>query len=89
MKELMEAAKKIDRILRESEDAGDNFDVTLNKVATVKVHGVPFPTLMLMEIMEKFNEGYDERQKKSLVSDHEEIQKKYDEAAIKWNTKIN
>ena len=89
MKELMEAAKKINRILRESEDAGDNFDVTLGKVTAVKVHGVPFPTLMLMEIMEKFNEGYDERQKKSLVSDQEEIQKKYDEAAIKWNTKIN
>ena len=89
MKELMEAAKKINRILRESEDAGDNFDVTLGKVTAVKVHGVSFPTLMLMEIMEKFNEGYDERQKKSLVSDQEEIQKKYDEAAIKWNTKIN
>ena len=89
MKELMEAAKKINKILRESEDEGDNFDVTLNKVTAVKVHGVPFPTLMLMEIMEKFNEGYDERQKKSLVSDQEEIQKKYDEAAIKWNTKIN
>ena len=89
MKELMEAAKKINRILRESEDAGDNFDVTLGKITAVKVHGVPFPTLMLMEIMEKFNEGYDERQKKSLVSDQEEIQKKYDEAAIKWNTKIN
>ena len=64
MKELMEAAKKINRILRESEDAGDNFDVTLGKITAVKVHGVPFPTLMLMEIMEKFNEGYDERQKK-------------------------
>ena len=89
MKELMEAAKKINRILRESEDAGDNFDVTLGKITAVKVHGVPFPTLMLMEIMEKFIEGYDERQKKSLVSDQEEIQKKYDEAAIKWNTKIN
>ena len=45
----MEASKKINKILRESE----------------------------------------ERQKKSLVSDQEEIQKKYDEAAIKWNTKIN
>ena len=89
MKELIEAAKKINKILRESEDTGDNFDVTLNKITAVKVHGVPFPTLMLMEIMEKFNEGYDERQKKSLVSDQEEIQKKYDEAAIKWNTKIN
>ena len=89
MKELMEAAKKINKILRESEDEGDNFDVTLNKVTAVKAHGVSFPTLMLMEIMEKFNEGYDERQKKSLVSDQEEIQKKYDEAAIKWNTKIN
>ena len=89
MKELIEAAKKINKILRESEDVGDNFGTTLDKVTTVKAHGVPFPTLMLMEIMEKFNEGYDERQKKSFVSDQEEIQKKYDEASIKWNTKVN
>ena len=89
MKELIEAAKKINKILRVSEEIGDNFDVTLDKITGIKAHGVPFPTLMLMEIMEKFNEGFDERQKKSFVSDQEEIQKKYDEAAIKWNTKIN
>ena len=89
MKELIDAAKKINKILLESEEIGDNFDVTLVKVTGVKVHGVSFPTLMLMEIMEKFNEGFEERQKKSFVSDQDEIQKKYDEAAIKWNTKIN
>tara|TARA_R100001594_G_C3853029_1_gene218953 strand:+ start:123 stop:392 length:270 start_codon:yes stop_codon:yes gene_type:complete len=89
MKELIDAAKKINKILLESEEIGDNFDVTLGKVTGVKVHGVSFPTLMLMEIMEKFNEGFDERRKKASVSDHEEIQKKYDEAAVKWNTKIN
>ena len=89
MKELIEAAKSINKILRDSEEIGDNFDVTLDKITGIKGHGVPFPTLMLMEIMEKFNEGFDERQKKSFVSDQEEIQKKYDEAAIKWNTKIN
>ena len=89
MKELIDAAKKINKILRESEEIGDNFDVTLDKITGIKVHGVPFPTLMLMEIMEKFNEGFEERQKKSFVSDQDEIQKKYDEAAIKWNTKIN
>ena len=89
MKELIEAAKSINKILRESEEIGDNFDVTLDKITGIKVHGVSFPTLMLMEIMEKFNEGFDERRKRASVSAHEEIQKKYDEAAIKWNTKIN
>ena len=89
MKELMEAAKKINKILRESEEIGDNFDVTLDKITGIKVHGVTFPTLMLMEIMEEFNKGFEGRQKKSFASDQEEIQKKYDEAALKWNTKIN
>ena len=48
MKELIEAASKINKILNSCERNGDTFDQTLNKITAVKVHGVTFPTLMLM-----------------------------------------
>ena len=48
MKELIEASKKMNKILHECEENGDNMDVTLNKLTSVKVHGVIFPTLMLL-----------------------------------------
>ena len=91
MKELIEAAKKMNTILRECEDGGDTFDETLNRLGSVKVHGVPFPTLMLMEIIDEFAKGYSERQKKQfdVTAADEELQKKYAEASSKWNEKLN
>ena len=90
MKELTDAAKKMNQILHECEEDGDNFDTTLNKLSSVKVHDVVFPTLMLMEIIDRFAEGYKERQKKiEIPVDEEELQKKYAEASSKWNDKLN
>tara|TARA_R110000751_G_scaffold85354_9_gene170428 strand:- start:3216 stop:3488 length:273 start_codon:yes stop_codon:yes gene_type:complete len=87
MKELIDAARKINKILYESEDEGVGYDTTLNKLNSVKVHGVVFPTLMLMEIIEKFLDGYVERQKKIISDDGDEIQKKYEDYSRKWNQK--
>ena len=90
MKELMDAAKKMNKILHQCEEEGDNFDTTLNKLGSIKVHGVIFPTLMLMEIIDRFAEGYKERQKKiEIPASEEELQKKYSEASAKWNEKIH
>ena len=90
MKELIEAAKKMNQILHEFEEDGDNFDTTLNKLSCVKVHEVVFPTLMLMEIIDRFAEGYKERQKKiEIPSSEEDLQKKYAKASSNWNSKLN
>ena len=86
MKELVDAAKKINKILHDSEDEGVGYDATLAKLNSVKVHGVVFPTLMLMEIIDKFVGGYKDRQK-TVVDDSDEIQNKYEDYSRKWNTK--
>ena len=87
MKELVSAAKEINKLLQECEDEGLSYDATLAKISAVKVHGVVFPTLMLMEIIDKFVKGYAERQKKVIVDDSNEIQEKYEEYSKKWNMK--
>ena len=58
----------------------------LNRLNGVKVHGVVFPTLMLMEIIDKFVDGYEDRQKK-VVDDSDEIQKRYEDYSKRWNHK--
>ncbi len=87
MKELIDAAKKINSLLHECEELGLGYDATLVKLNSVKVHGVVFPTLMLMEIMDKFVDGYAERQKKVIGDDSDEIQKRYEDFSKKWNHK--
>ena len=90
MKELINATKQMNQILHQCEEDGDTFDTTLNKLSRVKVHGVIFPTLMLMEIIDKFAEGYKERQKKvEIPASEEELQKKYAKASANWNSKLN
>ena len=86
MKELIDAAKKINSLLHECEELGLGYDATLVRLNSVKVHGVIFPTLMLMEIIDKFVEGYKDRQKK-VVDDSDEIQKRYEDYSKKWNHK--
>jgi hypothetical protein len=87
MKELLDAAREINKILHEAENEGMGYDATLAKLNEVKVHGVVFPTLMLMEIIEKFLEGYAERQRKIISNDSDEIQNKYEDYSRKWNHK--
>ena len=90
MQELINAAKKINQILHQCEEEGDNFDTTLNKLSNVKVHEVVFPTLMLMEIIDRFAEGYKERQNKiNIPPSEEDLQKKYAKASSNWNSKLN
>ena len=87
MKEMMNAAGKMNKILQECEENGDNVDTTLNKLSVIKVHGVVFPTLMLLEIIGKFAEGAEERAKaKFNTADAErEVQNKYSDVSEKWN----
>ena len=87
MKELIDAAKKINSLLHECEELGLGYDATLIKLNSVKVHGVVFPTLMLMEIIDKFVDGYAERQKKVIDNNSDEIQNKYEDYSKKWNHK--
>ena len=91
MKEMMEAAKLINKILQECEENGDNVDTTLGKISAVKVHGCVFSTIMLLEIMHKFLDGFEERErarsnKNYIDTDAEqEVQNKYSDVADKWN----
>ncbi len=89
MKELIEAAKRMNVILHQCEEEGDNMDVVLNKLSSVKVHGVVFPTLMLLEIIDKFAEGYKDRQKKIEIPSEDETRKMYEKASANWNSKLN
>ena len=89
MKELMDAAKKMNQILHQCEEEGDNMDLTLNKISKVKVHGVVFPTIMLLEIIDKFVDGYAERQKKIEIPSEDETRKMYEKASSNWNSKLN
>ena len=90
MKELTNATRQMNQILHQCEEEGDNFDTTLNKLSNVKVHEVVFPTLMLMEIIDRFAEGYKERQNKiNIPSSEEDLQKKYAKASSNWNSKLN
>jgi len=73
--------------LHECEELGLGYDATLIKLNSVKVHGVIFPTLMLMEIIDKFVDGYAERQKKVIDNNSDEIQNKYEDYSKKWNHK--
>ena len=89
MQELVKTIKEIREILRKCEEEGDNFQETLGKLSTVTVHGVQFPTAMLMEIIDDYAKGYQERRKKNVLSgfDEEKLQEKYREAAHNWNIK--
>ena len=89
MKELLSAIKKFKEILIQSEKSDDEFNLVMTKMSNVKVHGVVFPTMMLMEIVEDFTKSYAERRKAEKMSgfDEDELQNKWSEASINWNNK--
>ena len=89
MQELLKAIKKIKNILHNSEEGGDNFEEVLNKLSHVKVFGVQFPTMMLMEIVDDFAKGYSERMKASVMKDFDEkeLQDKFASVSMNWNNK--
>tara|TARA_R110000751_G_scaffold49157_1_gene109644 strand:- start:194 stop:463 length:270 start_codon:yes stop_codon:yes gene_type:complete len=84
---LHKADIEIRKILVKCEEEGDNFDVTLNKVSRVKVYGVVFPTLMLMEIIDEYSSKREERERAKFKPEttDAELQNKYQEASRKWN----
>ena len=84
MKELIKAAADMEKILINAESKGESFDVTLGKLSGTKVHGVVFPTLMLIEIMDDFAKDRDKRR----VRTDDDVQEAYDNAAMRWN-KVN
>ena len=89
MQELLKAVKKIKDILRKCEEENDDFGEVLNKLGHVKVYGVQFPTMMLMEIVDDFAKGYNERRKASVMKDFDEkeLQDKYSSVSMNWNNK--
>ena len=57
IKEVAAAGKKIYDILIKAEDEMWDFNEVVNDLqVNVKIHGVTFPTLMLIEIIDKFVE---------------------------------
>ena len=89
MQQLIDSIKKIKEILHESEVEGDTMADVLGKLGRIKVHKVPFPTMMLMEIIDDFAKGYQERKRGEALTgfDEERLQEKYREAAHNWNNK--
>ena len=89
MQELLKAVKKIKEILRKCEEENDDFGEVLNRLGHVKVHGVQFPTMMLMEIIDDFAKGYNERRKSSMMKDFDEkeLQDKFASVSMNWNNK--
>jgi|TARA_R100000005_G_C4810770_1_gene97333 hypothetical protein len=81
---LIEAAVRIDKILRESIDKGSGFYDTLSQIKAVKVHGIEFSNQMLLEVMLEYVKNYTD-----FVKTEEDIQKMFDEAESGWNKKFN
>ena len=73
----------------QSEKDDEEFSMVMAKMSGVKVHGVVFPTMMLMEIVEDFTKSYAERRKAEKMSgfDEGELQDKWREASLNWNNK--
>ena len=66
-------------ILTESAKAGDSVPTVLDKLSEVKVHGVVFPRIMLVEII---GEYADTLAKRIVEPD---MQQSFDEAERKWS----
>ena len=84
IKEMAEAGKKIHDICVQGEDELWSFNQLIDKLSVeVKVHGVPFPTLMFIEIVEKFVDERPQR-RKSETFDEADLQEGYTRVSAKW-----
>jgi orotate phosphoribosyltransferase-like protein len=84
IKEMAEAGKKIHDICVQGEDELWSFNQLIDKLSVeVKVHGVPFPTLMFIEIVEKFVDERPQR-RKSETFDETDLQEGYARVSAKW-----
>ena len=81
---MAEAGKKIHDICVQGEDELWSFNQLIDKLSVeVKVHGVPFPTLMFIEIVEKFVDERPQR-RKSETFDEADLQEGYARVSAKW-----
>ena len=89
MRELLKATKKIEEILHKCEKDEDDFAQTLGKIGDVKVHGVQFPTLMLMEIIDEFVKGREYRRKSNVLKgfDEKKLEDKFRQVQLNWNNR--
>ncbi len=89
MQQLIDSIKKIKEILHKSEVEGDTMAEVLGKLGRIKVHKVPFPTMMLMEIVDDFAKGYKERRRAHVMKgfDEKDLQDKFQEVSLNWNNK--
>ena len=79
-------AKRDERELREDIDIRRREEI--NELQTqVKIHGVVFPTLMLIEIVDKFVEDKPKRENKT--PDERHVQEGFDRVSAKWMGKTN
>jgi hypothetical protein len=82
MSALLEATKKINDILVKSAKSGDSMPNVLDKLSEVKVHGVVFPRIMLVELIGEFAE-------KLSANIEPDMQSSFDEAQRKWSDTLN
>tara|TARA_R100001594_G_scaffold2135_2_gene8720 strand:- start:133 stop:402 length:270 start_codon:yes stop_codon:yes gene_type:complete len=88
IKEVAAAGKKIYDTLVKAEDEMWDFNEVVNELQThVKVHGVTFPTLMLIEIIDKFVE--DKPNRENRTPDERHVQEGFDRVSAKWMGKAN
>ena len=86
IKELNEASKKTYDICRKAEDEMWSFERLMEELQQkVKVHGVPFPTLMFIEIVDQFIQDRPLRQKQEEEFDDRDVQEGFDRVSTKWN----
>ena len=81
MESLVKAAHQIKIILAESAQAGDSVPTVLDKLSEVKVHGVVFPRIMLVELIGE----YAEEVAREIVDGGPDMQQSFDEAERKWS----
>ena len=81
MESLVKAAKKMNNILMKSAKAGDSVPTVLDKLSEVKVHGVVFPRIMLVELIGE----YAEEVAREIVDGGPDMQQSFDEAERKWS----
>ena len=84
IKELNAASKMIHDICVQGENELWSFNQLIDKLSVeVKVHGVPFPTLMFIEIVEQFIEERPQRRKREEL-DETDLQEGYTRVSEKW-----
>ena len=88
IKEVAAAGKKIYDILIKAEDEMWDFNEVVNELqVNVKIHGVTFPTLMLIEIIDKFVEDKSKRENRK--PDERHVQEGFDRVSAKWMGKTH